>query len=73
MEKICPAGQNFTHFIPLTLFSVLLNAVDDEPGSDYINANYIAGNNSPREFIASQGPLPGELDVSTTISNVSAI
>ena len=41
-------------------FLVLLNATDDEAGSDYINANYIAGNNGKREFIATQGPLPGK-------------
>jgi len=38
---------------------VKLGATDDDPGSDYINANFITGNNSKREFIATQGPLPG--------------
>lgn len=53
-------GKNrYTNILAYDKTRVLLNAVDDEPGSDYVNANYIAGNNSPREFIASQGPLPG--------------
>ncbi|CAC5418941.1 PTPRB [Mytilus coruscus] len=40
---------------------VKLIGIEDEPGSDFINANYIPGFNSPREYIASQGPLPATL------------
>ncbi|CAK8684510.1 unnamed protein product [Clavelina lepadiformis] len=41
---------------------VKLAATDDEPGTDYINANFIPGFNNKREFIATQGPLPGTKD-----------
>uniref|UniRef100_A0A3Q0S5G3 Protein tyrosine phosphatase receptor type B n=1 Tax=Amphilophus citrinellus TaxID=61819 RepID=A0A3Q0S5G3_AMPCI len=36
--------------------------IDDDPCSDYINASYIPGNNFRREYIATQGPLPGTKD-----------
>lgn len=36
--------------------------MDDEEGSDYINANYVPGHNSPREFIVTQGPLHSTRD-----------
>lgn len=39
-----------------------LSYVDEDSCSDYINASYIPGNNFRREYIATQGPLPGTKD-----------
>ncbi|XP_071494181.1 tyrosine-protein phosphatase 10D-like [Diadema antillarum] len=54
--------NRFTNILPYEHSRVKLSAIDDEPSSDYINANYMPGYSSPREFIACQGPLPGTLD-----------
>lgn len=43
---------------PYDITRVKLLPVEDEEGADYINANWMPGFNSKREFIATQGPLP---------------
>ncbi|XP_019370273.1 PREDICTED: receptor-type tyrosine-protein phosphatase beta isoform X1 [Gavialis gangeticus] len=56
-------GKNrYNNILPYDVSRVKLSNVDDDPCSDYINASYIAGNNFRREYIATQGPLPGTKD-----------
>nr|XP_022292672.1 receptor-type tyrosine-protein phosphatase beta-like isoform X2 [Crassostrea virginica] len=40
----------------------LMLTEDDDPSTDFINANYLPGYRSPREYIATQGPIPGTID-----------
>uniref|UniRef100_A0A0K0EXU3 protein-tyrosine-phosphatase n=1 Tax=Strongyloides venezuelensis TaxID=75913 RepID=A0A0K0EXU3_STRVS len=56
------AKNRFTNILPYDHSRVKLISSDDDDGSDYINANYIPGFNSRREFIAAQGPLPSTRD-----------
>lgn len=54
----CNRPKNrFTNILPYDHSRFKLQPVDDEEGSDYINANYVPGFHSPREFIVTQGPL----------------
>uniref|UniRef100_A0A3B4Z1F1 protein-tyrosine-phosphatase n=1 Tax=Stegastes partitus TaxID=144197 RepID=A0A3B4Z1F1_9TELE len=56
-------GKNrYNNILPYDSTRVKLSYVDDDPCSDYINASYIPGNSFRREYIATQGPLPGTKD-----------
>ncbi|CAJ0958775.1 unnamed protein product, partial [Mesorhabditis belari] len=54
--------NRFTNILPYDHSRVKLVKTEDEEGADYINANYMPGINSRREFIAAQGPLPSTRD-----------
>uniref|UniRef100_UPI00358E90E5 receptor-type tyrosine-protein phosphatase beta-like n=1 Tax=Myxine glutinosa TaxID=7769 RepID=UPI00358E90E5 len=56
-------GKNrYNNILPYDSTRVKLSCLDDDPSSDYINSNYIPGSRFRREFIATQGPLPGTKD-----------
>uniref|UniRef100_A0A3B3ZWE5 protein-tyrosine-phosphatase n=1 Tax=Periophthalmus magnuspinnatus TaxID=409849 RepID=A0A3B3ZWE5_9GOBI len=56
-------GKNrYNNILPYDSTRVKLSHTDDDPSSDYINASYIPGYNFRREYIATQGPLPGTKD-----------
>ncbi|XP_057185222.1 receptor-type tyrosine-protein phosphatase beta-like isoform X3 [Triplophysa rosa] len=56
-------GKNrYNNILPYDSTRVKLSYVDEDSCSDYINASYIPGNNFRREYIATQGPLPGTKD-----------
>ncbi|XP_026779224.3 receptor-type tyrosine-protein phosphatase O isoform X2 [Pangasianodon hypophthalmus] len=50
--------NRYTNILPYDFSRVKLISMHNDEGSDYINANYIPGYKSPREYIATQGPLP---------------
>ncbi|XP_038563697.1 receptor-type tyrosine-protein phosphatase beta [Micropterus salmoides] len=56
-------GKNrYNNILPYDSTRVKLSYLEDDPCSDYINASYVPGNNYRREYIATQGPLPGTKD-----------
>ncbi|XP_073725516.1 receptor-type tyrosine-protein phosphatase beta [Misgurnus anguillicaudatus] len=54
--------NRYNNILPYDSTRVRLSCLDDDPTSDYINANYIQGNNFKWDYIATQGPLPGTKD-----------
>uniref|UniRef100_A0A8C6EDS4 protein-tyrosine-phosphatase n=1 Tax=Moschus moschiferus TaxID=68415 RepID=A0A8C6EDS4_MOSMO len=52
------AKNRYRNVLPYDWSRVPLPALLGQPGSEYINASFIPGLWSPREFIAAQGPLP---------------
>uniref|UniRef100_A0A8D0G7X4 Receptor-type tyrosine-protein phosphatase eta n=1 Tax=Sphenodon punctatus TaxID=8508 RepID=A0A8D0G7X4_SPHPU len=55
-------GKNrYNNVLPYDISRVKL-LIQDHPSEDYINANYMPGYNSRREFIAAQGPLPNTME-----------
>uniref|UniRef100_A0A8C4QLC0 protein-tyrosine-phosphatase n=1 Tax=Eptatretus burgeri TaxID=7764 RepID=A0A8C4QLC0_EPTBU len=58
-ERPANCGKNrYTNILPYDFSRVKLSTVDGVEGSDYINASYIPGLHTAREYIAAQGPLP---------------
>ncbi|XP_070535296.1 receptor-type tyrosine-protein phosphatase H-like isoform X2 [Ptychodera flava] len=56
------AKNRYINILPFDRTRVRLSKVDDQDVTDYINANWMPGYNSPKEFIASQGPIPESID-----------
>ncbi|XP_070257923.1 receptor-type tyrosine-protein phosphatase H isoform X3 [Myotis yumanensis] len=52
------AKNRYRNVLPYDWSRVPLRSLGGAPGSDYINASFMPGLWSPREFIATQGPLP---------------
>ncbi|KAF6288892.1 protein tyrosine phosphatase receptor type H [Rhinolophus ferrumequinum] len=62
-QRVASAPENsaknrYRNVLPYDWSRVPLRPISGEPGSDYINASFMPGLWSPREFIAAQGPLP---------------
>nr|XP_033817343.1 LOW QUALITY PROTEIN: receptor-type tyrosine-protein phosphatase H [Geotrypetes seraphini] len=50
--------NRYNNVLPYDHSRVRLQYIGNDPSTDYINANYVLGYNSDKEFIATQGPLP---------------
>ncbi|KAM7370884.1 hypothetical protein PAMP_010394 [Pampus punctatissimus] len=56
------AKNRFTNVLPYDWCRVKLSTSNHSGTSDYINASYMPGYNSNREYIATQGPLPATVN-----------
>ncbi|GFU23689.1 phosphatidylinositol phosphatase PTPRQ [Nephila pilipes] len=61
MDENRPKNR-WLNIFPYDHSRVKLLPLGDEPGSDFVNANYIPGYSSLREYIATQGPLANTVD-----------
>uniref|UniRef100_A0A7N6A954 protein-tyrosine-phosphatase n=1 Tax=Anabas testudineus TaxID=64144 RepID=A0A7N6A954_ANATE len=66
-QKVAVLPENkpknrFNNVLPYDWCRVKLTTSDSSESSDYINANYMPGYNSNREYIATQGPLPSTVN-----------
>uniref|UniRef100_A0A8D3AB96 protein-tyrosine-phosphatase n=2 Tax=Scophthalmus maximus TaxID=52904 RepID=A0A8D3AB96_SCOMX len=50
--------NRYSNVLPYESSRVKLSIIHGSPYDDYINANYMPGYNSRKEYIAAQGPLP---------------
>ncbi|XP_036964427.1 receptor-type tyrosine-protein phosphatase beta-like isoform X4 [Acanthopagrus latus] len=50
--------NRYNNVLPYDSSRVKLSIIHGNPYDDYVNANYMPGYNSRKEFIAAQGPLP---------------
>ncbi|NXC60826.1 PTPRV phosphatase, partial [Aleadryas rufinucha] len=60
VEAELPANvskNRYPHVLPYDHSRVKLSQLEEDPHSDYINANFMPGYTSQQEFIATQGPL----------------
>ena len=49
-------SSRYGNILPYDHSRVKLSMIQGLEGSDYINANYVRGHNSDKEFVATQGP-----------------
>ncbi|CAB4018467.1 receptor-type tyrosine- phosphatase S-like, partial [Paramuricea clavata] len=52
------AKNRYADILPYDHSRVVLTEIDEQPDSEYINANYVDSYRKPRAYIAAQGPLP---------------
>ncbi len=54
--------NRYGNLLPYDHSRVILDIIDDDPTTDYINANYIDGYKCSNRYIATQGPLPDTIN-----------
>ncbi|CAF3582983.1 unnamed protein product [Adineta steineri] len=57
-RTIVASKNRFLNILPIDATRVVLNLLNDDPATDYINGNYISGYKCLNKFIATQGPKP---------------